>query len=155
VVDDHPGDRRQRRHQGLVLVGELLLSVFLGEVQVPEDLAADLQRHAEEGPHGRVTGRKADRVGVARQIREPQRPRVYDQKAEDPRTFGEAADGGHSVVVHAHGDELGQVLALVVEHPDRPVARTGDRACHLGHAPQHAVQIEVRAHHHRRVEQGM
>ena len=54
VLDGDAGGQRQRPDQCLVVEGELRPPDLVGQVEVPVDLVAHLDRHAEEGRHGRV-----------------------------------------------------------------------------------------------------
>jgi len=69
---------------------------------------------------------------------------VGDERAEQAEALGEGADRVVGLVVDAHGDELGQRGAVLVEHAEGPVAGVDERHGRLGDALQRGVQVEVR-----------
>ena len=82
VVDRHAGRGGQRDEQRLVLLVEVGAALLLGQVEVAVDLVPDPHRDAEEAAHRRMPGREAARLGAGRDVRQPQRARVGDQRAE-------------------------------------------------------------------------
>ena len=75
-----------------------------------------------------MPGREADRSRVLREIVQPQRLRVADQHPEDAATPRQRADLGAQAVLDPVGDELLELRAARVDHPERRVAGT----CQLG-----------------------
>lgn len=62
---------------------------------------------------------------------------------------------GDFLVVQADRDELGQALALLVQHPQRAVAGT-DQLHRGGHdPPQHHRQVQFAADRQHRIDQGL
>ncbi len=90
VVDHRPGRRRERLHEHLVSLGELVGVGLLGEVEVAEDRAAHADRNPEEAVHDRVVLGEADRVRVGLEAAQAQRLRVVDDLAEQAPCRGEA-----------------------------------------------------------------
>ena len=109
LVDGHAGRGRERHCEGLVVVAELGRPPLLAEVQVAEHLAPHPDRHAEERAHRRVVRRKAIRVRVLREIRQPQRLGIDDEQTEDAVSLGQVPDRSVGRRVDADGDELAQV----------------------------------------------
>ena len=61
---------------------------------------------------------------MAAHVGEPEGTGIGDQQAEHPATAREIADDAVRVRVDARGDEVGEVLACLVEDPDaRRIAR--------------------------------
>ena len=112
----------------LVFVREILAALLLGEVEVAVGDAAQHDRHAEEAVHRWMSGREADRTRILREIVQPQRLRLADQHAEDAPSARQRADLRAQVVVDPVGDELLELRAARVDHPERRVAST----CQLG-----------------------
>jgi hypothetical protein len=69
VVDRRRRGRGQCDRQLLVDVGEHVTRLLVGEVEVPEHLAAHHDRHAEEGPHRRMVRREPEARRVLREVR--------------------------------------------------------------------------------------
>ena len=140
---------------GLVSLGEVAAVALLGEVQVPEDAAARDHWHPEERPHRRVVRREADRARIGPDVGEPQRPGVGDEHAQDPPAGREVADGGALVVAETGRDELGQLVARLVEHADRPVPRPRQIARELHETRQDLLKLEPTGDRHAGVENGL
>ena len=73
VLDRDRRLRGEQRDELLVLGGEVLAALLLGQVEVAVGDAAQEDRHAEERPHRRVVRREADRARVGRQVVQPER----------------------------------------------------------------------------------
>ena len=86
VLDRHRSLAGEQRDELLVLVGEVLAALLLGEVEVAVGDAAQHDRHAEEAVHRWMSGREADRTRILGQVVQPQRLRLADQHAEDAAT---------------------------------------------------------------------
>jgi hypothetical protein len=71
VVDRYRGPVREHDHELLVRCRELLAAGLVGEIQVPERLAADRDRHAEEARHRRMPGREPVRPRVMCDVGQP------------------------------------------------------------------------------------
>ena len=81
---------RDRRPVGeddgrLLVVLRELAARLLGQVEVAPDLAADDDRHAEEGAHRRMRQREPVRLGVRADVGQSQRLAVPDQHARARR----------------------------------------------------------------------
>ena len=126
----------------LVLLGELAVSL-LGEVEVAPGLAADRDRHAEESAHHRMAGREAVAARMIAHVAQAQRLGMFDQHAEHAASARQVADRGVRGLVHARGQELGELGATVVEDPQRGVTGAGDLACRLQHPVQQRVEVEL------------
>ena len=70
VVDRDAGMEREHLHEGLVILAEFGGVELVREVQPTDDLAACLDRHAQERVHLRMVRRKAVALGVARDVRD-------------------------------------------------------------------------------------
>lgn len=64
VVDRQRGGGREAEGQFLVDVREAVLVLLVGEVEVAEHLASDVERHPQVALHRRVVGREAEAVGM-------------------------------------------------------------------------------------------
>ena len=151
VVDGDAGRAGQRGEHGLVLGGELPRAL-VGHVQVAEDLAADEDRHAEEGGHRRVVPGESGRRRVLAQVGHPQWLRIGDQLAEDALALRQGTHPGVQPLVDAHGDEVRQTPGRP-EHPHRAVAGVDEVGGGLRDATQGAAQIQPGGDGQERVEQ--
>src|ERR1035438_9229574 len=132
VVHGHARGRGQRHEQRLILLVELDIALFPGQVEVAVHLVADAHRHAEEGLHRRMPGREAKRQGAGGNLREPQRARVRYQRPEQAPALGPMMDRGDLRVVQANRDEFDQPATLpnhaegTVPGPDQGDGRLDD-----------------------------
>src|SRR5215211_8739017 len=94
MLNRHSGGRRQCDREALVLVGELVGSPLVAEVQVPEYLVSHEHGDTEERVHVGMVRGEAVGLLVGAEIAQAQRSWVDDEKAEDPATLGKMADGG-------------------------------------------------------------
>ena len=153
VLDGHRRRPGQRHRQLLVNVAEGLGTLLVGQVQVPEDLLAHDDRHAEERPHRGGVGREPVAVGMLPEIGEPQRLRFEDQQTEDPMAPREIADGPVGLVVEAGGDELDEAGPRLVEEAERAIASVHQVGGGVDDALQHCLQVEVGADRQHRLHQ--
>ena len=73
---------------------------------------------------------------------QPQRPRVGDQDAEHAAPAREVADRAVGLLVDPGGEEALELLAALVEHADRGVARAGELARDLEQPLEHRLGVE-------------
>lgn len=93
-----------------------------------------------------MAGRESGEPGIGRQIGEPHRDRVVDQRAEQSVVpVGAAADLVRHLVRHSVGDEIGEPLALLVDDADGGVAGVGEFGRRLADPVEDGVQFEARA----------
>ena len=83
--------------------------VLLGQVQVPERVAAQHDRHAEEALHRRMPGREPHRARVLAHVVQAQRTASRISTPRMPSPAGQVADPGPGHVVDTDGDELLEV----------------------------------------------
>ncbi len=152
VLDRDAGGLRERPDQCLVVEGELGPPHLLGQIEVPVHLVAQFDRRTEEGGHGRVVGREPEAVGMVADLGDAQDLGVGDEQPEDPATGRAGTDPGLFLRGQPDGDELRQGLLLLVEDPERPVARPRHGARLLDDMPQDVGQFEVRLDQERRLE---
>ena len=130
-------------HRGLlVCLGELAVRL-LRQVQVAPHLAADHDRHPQEAAHRRMPRREPVAAGVLPDIRQPQRLRVLDQRAQHAPPAREVADRAARVLVDARRQELFEPAVALVEDPQRRVARPRDLPRRLEHAVKHDALVEL------------
>src|SRR5262249_2268155 len=110
----------------LVLVGEVLAALLLGEIEVPVGDAAKQNRYAEEGPHGRMMRWKPDGARVIADLSQAKRFRVADQHAEDAAPAWGVSDGLMRRFVDSRRQEPLELLPSPVDHPERRVTRAGE-----------------------------
>ena len=89
------------------------------------------------------------------QVLQPQRVRVLDQQPEDAVASRQLPDRRLLLVGEAVGDEVDELPAALADHADGAVLRSGDLAGRDDDPVEHAVQVEVGADRHDRVEQGV
>ena len=152
VLDRDAGRQRQRADERLVVVGELRPADLVGQVEVAVHLVAHLDRHPEEGRHGRVVGREAEAVGMLADLVDAERLRSAMSSPRTPRPVGRWPMVVSSSSERPDRDEIGQGLLLLVEHAQRPVACPGHGACLLDDMAQDLGQLQVRLDQQRRLE---
>src|SRR5580700_5412445 len=96
----------KRTQDCLVLFVELGTALLLSEVEVAVDLFPDADRHSQERAHGRVACREAGGQGVLAEIRDPHRPRVGDERAEEPTALRPVMDRRDLFLAEANRYEL-------------------------------------------------
>ncbi len=89
-----------------------------------------------------MVGREADRHVVPAEVAQAQRGRVLDQQPEQALALGQVAHGGTRPFVHAHVDELGQIVARA-EDPQRAVAGSDEIDGGLDDALQRRVELQT------------
>ena len=142
VVDRDCGGRRERRSQLDVASTEVALG-SLGEIEVPEHLAADGDRDSEEGVHRRVLRGEADRPQVVTELVQPDRDRVLDQGTEDTLALRQVADLVDHRLVDADVDELLQAVAVGAQHTQRAVLGVEQLAGRLDDTAEHHLEGKV------------
>ena len=152
VVDGDPGRAGQRLQHHLVVVGEALATVLLGQVQPAEGLLPGPDRHPDEGPHRRMVRREPDRHRVLREIVQAQRFVVLDDHPQHPAAGRQRPDQLPGGVVDADIDELAQHSALA-DHPQRAVSGVDQVDRGLHDLPQRGVQLQSGRHGQHGVQQ--
>ena len=76
-------------------------------------------------------------------VGQTQRPRFADEDAEDPVPSGQVADRAVGLRVDPAGQETLELLAAVMEDPQRRVTRAGQLTGHLEHAFEDHLQVEL------------
>ena len=76
-------------------------------------------------------------------IGQAQRLGVFDQRAEHPAATRQVADRAVGLLVDSNGQELLKLRAILVEDPDRGVARSGDLPCGLKDTIEHSLLVEL------------
>jgi hypothetical protein len=120
----------------LVHLRELVRTLLLAEIEVPENLVPDADGNTEKRMHGRMVRREPVRLRVRREVSQPQRPGVDDEEAEDPVTLGQVTDCGVGLAVDADRDELGQA-PVIADHADRGVTSADELTRRLNDPVQH------------------
>ena len=141
VVDRDAGVEREHLDEGLVVLAEFGGVELVREVQPTDDLAACLDRHAQERVHLRMVRRKAIALGVARDVRDEVRAVLTDDEPKQASAVGQVTDPRALLVVDAAGDEALD-RAIGIDDSDRGVLGA-DQAAHLvGDQLEDAVDIE-------------
>ena len=141
VGDRGAGLRREQHQHVFVVAGELLAVGLVGEEEVADVGAPVAHRRALEGPRERPQGRDAERADVARQVREPQRPRQLAQVLEQPAAVGP----GEEILLFLGGEAReDEVLGRtgLVDGDDNAAAGAGQPAGALDHLGEHGVEVE-------------
>src|SRR6266516_4370239 len=141
----HPRRRGERDKHGLVILVELAAAPLLGEIEVAEHLIPDPDRGAKKGAHGRMAGREPKRRRVLGNLRQPQRPGVVNELAENSQSVRPVVDGRDLVLVQANRDELDKPLVLA-DHTERAVLRVHQADLGIHELLKHDLQVEVTAH---------
>ncbi|CAM5525167.1 hypothetical protein SVIOM342S_10629 [Streptomyces violaceorubidus] len=93
--------------------------MFVGQVEVAEDLALHADGDAEEAAHRRVVVGKAARARVLGQVGQPDRLRITDERAEQAlAAVRQVADAPGGRLVDAVVYEVGEALAVLVHDAD-------------------------------------
>jgi hypothetical protein len=135
-------------------LAEVLCSFLLGQVKVPVGDVAQQDWHAEERPHLRMVGWKADRAGIVAQVVETEWPRVLDEHSEDAAAARQFADGVGLSLLDSGEDEALQAYAARVDHAECCVACAREQGRCLDDSFEHRIEREFRADRDPRVEEG-
>src|SRR5256886_5812715 len=127
VLDRNSVGGRQCDREALVFLAELAGVPLFAQVQVSEHGISHADGHAEERAHVWMVRGEADGLVVDAEIPQAQRTWVDDEEPEDPLTLGQVTDGGVTLWVDAHGDELAEMLVLA-DHAERAVVGPDQRA---------------------------
>jgi two-component system, NarL family, response regulator DevR len=152
VVDGDARCRRERYRKVLIRCTELLGTLFLAEVEIPEDGVADANGDAEERSHARMVRGEPVRLGVRREIAQAKRFRIDDEESKDAVPLGEIPDGGIGLGVDADSEELAQA-PIVADDAERPVVSPNEFARRLDDPAQHDREAEIGAYDDDRVDQ--
>jgi hypothetical protein len=152
VFHRDPGRRGQRLQHHFVFGGELGGALFLGQVQVAEDLVAHPHRNTEEAAHRGMVRREADRGRMLSDVGQPDHVGVSDQHSQHAAPLGQVTHHRPLLGTDTDVDEFGQAPAPA-EHPQRAV--TGINQLHRGlhDALQGGVQLQPGTHRDHRIEQ--
>jgi hypothetical protein len=153
VVDGDTGCGGQGHHDLLVVVTELGGVLFLGQVQIAEDLVAGTNRDTEEAVHRWVVRWEPVRVGMLVDVRQPDRAWLGDQQTQHTAAVWQIPDPRVGGRVDAVSDEVGQIGAVGADHAERTVPGVGQGARGFDDTLQGAAQAEVRADADDRVEE--
>jgi hypothetical protein len=143
-------DKVTREHR-LVLGGELAVPL-LGHVEVAEHLSPDQHRDPEEGPHGRVLLREAERGRMGAQVADAQWVRGGDQLAEHALALRQMTHPVGQLLVDAHRDE-GTQSATGAEYAQRSVAGVDQARRRLRDLMERRVQVQAGGHAEEGIEQ--
>ena len=143
------GDRgrglRGEQHQDLlVLVGERLVALLLGQIEVADMDAPMAHRRALEGLRRQQVGREAERLHIGRNVGDPERSLEIAEILEEPRALGPLHDGPVLRLGDARGDEV-PWRALLVDGGDGAEARAGQRLRALDDLAEHRLEVEASA----------
>src|SRR5207253_1570190 len=120
-----------------------LSSTLVGQIQVSPRLAADQDRDAEERGHRGMARRKAVGPNVLGDIRQAQRLGLRDQQPKHAATARKVADQLSKVGIDPRSDEVGEVLALVVEDTDRRKSGAREVPGYLQETLEHVLQLTL------------
>ena len=143
VVDDGPGGQRKGLQDVAVLLGELVGTHLLGEVEVAEDLPVDEDRHPDEGTHRRMVGGETDRGRVFREVGESQRVFGVEDHPEDALTARQVVDSVDLLGGEPDVHELGEASGTGLDHGERPVAGVDELAGLFDDVAERGIQVEV------------
>ena len=133
------GRRCQGLYQFLVVGGELVCALLVGQVEVAEDPVGDPDRYAEERAHRRVMVGEADRGDVLGDVAQPQRLGVVHQQPQQSLAFRQVPDPGHHFGVHAGMHKAHQPAAA--DHAECGVAGVDQFPGGLHDVAQHRVEV--------------
>ncbi len=105
--------------------------------------------------HGWVVLREAHRHRMPGEVLEPHGSRVVDQQPQQAAAFGEMRHARGGFGLHAHVEELGEPVALLVENTQGAVAGVDEFGGRLHDALQRRVDFEARRDREHRVEQSL
>ncbi len=158
ILDRDTGRCGKCLYDDLVVVGEFLTAGLLGEVEVAEDLVADLDRDAEECVHGGMVCREADRGGVLGEVGQAEGFGAVDENTEYAVAAWQVADHHPGAVIDAFVDEFGELASVAgvgVADSERAVSGVDqvDGGVHDG--TQCVVEIEARGDDEHRFDQAV
>ncbi len=90
-----------------------------------------------------MTGRESVALGMLADIGQAQRARILDQDAEDTPTARELADPAVDRLVETRRDEPVELLAGLVEDPQRGVPSAGQALSLLEDSAKHGVRVKL------------
>ena len=143
------GDRgrglRGEQHQDLlVLVGERLVALLLGQIEVADMDAAMAHRRALEGLRRQQVSGEAERLHIGRNVGDPERSLEIAEILEEPRALGPLHDGPVLRLGDARGDEV-LWRPRLVDGGDGAEAGAGQRPGALEDLAEHRLEVEARA----------
>ena len=153
VLDRNSGLGCEQLGQLRVLVGEVLSTLLLRQIEVSVRDSTKHDRHTEERLHRRVVLRKAHRAWIVCDVVEPQRLRVADQNAQDAAPVRQITDRRVCVSVDSCRQESLERLAGPVDHAESCVAGAGDLGRRLDDALKQCVERKLRAERDARVHE--
>ena len=142
VGDRRPGLGREQRQDLLVLPGERLPALLVGQIEVAHLHAPVSDRRPQEAPRQRRVSRKTQRAEVGRQVPEPERLRNRAQVLPQARPVGQVQEPLVFLGTHAGGDEILQVSQRV-HGRDPAAAGAGQRAGALHHLAQDSIDVQA------------
>ena len=142
IFDGDRGLSRERANRLLVVRGELVSVLLLGEIQVPERHPAEEDGSAKEAPHRWMIRRKPHRPRIVGDPPKPQRALVALKSAEDSPTLWERPDPRTLRIADPRSDEPLDV-AVLVEDAERRVSRARDLASLIRDALKDGGGIEL------------
>ena len=150
------GDSRLTRKQGdelLILLGEVLPKLLLGEIEVAVGDAAQQDRHAQERLHRRMRGREADRPRILGQVMQAERLRIVDERSEDPAPVRKGADRCVSLRVDAVRQKPLELRTGLVDDAQRGVPCARQLRRDFDESLQNGVERELGGDCDARLEQ--
>lgn len=154
VADGDTGLGRQHPDHVDVVVVEGAPAALLAQIEVPEDLSLDADGNTEKATHPRMVLGKTPGPRILAHIRQPHRPRLPDERAEQPLVpVGKPPDAPRGPLVDPVEDEVGKRVTVLVDDTDPRVAGVRQRGRRLADPLQRGVQFEPAPHGPHRREQ--
>ena len=140
------GDARghgERDHQLLVVLGELVCGLLVGQVEVPVDLTVDSDGNPQERGHGGVIRGRPEAVRAIGRVGQPERLVVHDESAEHAPPGGACFDGLLLLVGEANRDELVECPPVLGQDAERPVSGVDEIARLFDDPSEHHRQMQL------------
>lgn len=154
VADGDTRLRGQHPDHVEVVVVERAAAALLGQIQIPEDLPLHPDRNPEEAPHRRMVLREPAGAPVVGQVRAPHRPRVVDERPEQPLVpVGQPPDPLGGFLVDPVIDEVREPVPVLRHDPDGRVPRVRQLGRRLADPVQRGVQLKARPDRPHRLQQ--
>jgi hypothetical protein len=122
VFNGNCGGRRQRHDRSLIFRRETLTAPFLGQVQIPENLTANPNRHTEEGFHWWMSLRESSRRGVGGEVIQADRYWMVNEQPQNPTAGWQGSDDVRRLAVDTDMNEIDDETARI-EDTKCPVFR--------------------------------
>jgi two-component system response regulator DevR len=153
VVDGNARRQSQSFGKGFILVGEVIRTHLVGEVEVAEHLALRPEGHPEEGLHWWMMRREPVAVVMRSKVSQAERLGVGDHESEHAPSRGPRSDGSLFHLGQPDGQELLEARSSLVEHSEGTVAGADQGAGFFNQMTQQDRELDIGFDHEHGIHQ--